>query len=60
MPSEQSVGPLPSLIENCAAMLWYEAGAVVKWERAAPEVQERYREKARKALAMRDEQESWG
>jgi hypothetical protein len=38
-------------VEDVAALLWLEAGAVIPWERAAPVVQERYREQARCKLA---------
>jgi len=38
------------MIEHLAAILWYEAGAVIAWEQADPEVQERYRARVRAAL----------
>jgi hypothetical protein len=31
---------------NMAAVLWYEAGAVIRWESAHPEVRDRYVAKA--------------
>ena len=35
------------VIDHLAAILWYEAGAVIAWEQADPEVQERYRARVR-------------